>query len=64
MLRNTEEEKITVHLRFHLTKGDFDRLIKLCDERNIDVSELVSNMLTKWISEQYDSQHVYDVFNL
>lgn len=64
MLRNTEEEKITVHLRFNLTKGDFDRFIKLCDERNIDVSELVSNMLTKWISEQYDNQHVYDVFNL
>lgn len=64
MLRNTEEEKITVHLRFNLTKGDFNRLIKLCDERNIDVSELVSNMLTKWISEQYDNQHVYDVFNL
>lgn len=64
MLRNTEEEKVTVHLRFNLTKGDFNRLIKLCDERNIDVSELVSNMLTKWISEQYDNQHVYDVFNL
>jgi len=64
MLRNTEEEKITVHLRFHLTKGDFNRFIKLCNERNINASELVSNMLSKWISEQCDNQHVYDVFNL
>jgi len=63
MIRDSEET-ITVHLRFNLSKSDFNALVKLCDECNINASELVSNMLSKWISEQCDNQHVYDVFNL
>jgi len=63
MIRDSEET-ITVHLRFNLSKNDFNAFVKLCDECNINASELVSNILSKWISEQCDNQYVYDVFNL
>jgi len=63
MIRDSEET-ITVHLRFNLSKSDFNALVKLCDECNINASELVSNLIARWLDERQETRCSYDVFDL
>ena len=63
MIRDSEET-ITVHLRFNLSKNDFNAFVKLCDECNINASELVSNLIVRWLNKQQETRYSYDVFDL